>query len=307
MTRHKTSLGIALAFLVFLPVMSKAQSAGPRDYLNTPVYDARFFLDLLNTKSDTTNGGLLDESGVALPNNEGTVRNGILSLLYSFPIGSQYGGVAVSGGRGSVDIRGPNGRIYASGYTDPGITFHINFFGAPALRMNEFLTAIPETYFSFHLTVNAPLGTYDSNSPANIGGNRWTITPVLNLDITTNEGVSWLDLYAGARFFGDNNSYLGTSEFSQHPLFTLTAHYSHNIGSPKTWFSVGVYYDNGGESFINSVPQHNAANGFRPSVGISRAFGKFRLNLRLDGASSKPADVSSNYTLAFRIGGPLPF
>jgi Putative MetA-pathway of phenol degradation len=307
MTRHEACLGITLALLMLLPAMSKAQSAGPRDYMNTPVYDARFFLDLLNTKADTTNGGLLDESGLALPNNEGTVRNGIVSLLYSFPIGSQYGGVALSGGRGSVDIRGPNGRIYASGFTDPGLTFHVNFFGAPALRMDEFLKAIPETYFSFHLTVNAPLGTYDSNSAANIGGNRWTVTPLLNLDITLDEGVSWLDLYAGARFFGDNNAYLGTSRLSQHPLGTLTAHYSHNIGSPKTWFSVGVYYDNGGESFINNVPQHNGANGFRPSVGISRAFGKFRLNLRLDGASSKPADVSSNYTLAFRIGGPLPF
>jgi Putative MetA-pathway of phenol degradation len=305
MTPRNTSLCMVVALLTFLPVMSKAQSAGPRDFLNTPVYSALFFLDLIDTQADTANAA--DETGLALPNNEGIVRTGVASLLYSFPIGTQYGGVQLSGGRGSVDIRGPYGRVYASGFTDPSVTFHVNFFGAPALRMNEFPSAVPETFLSFHLTVNAPLGSYDSNSAANIGGNRWMFTPIVNLDITRDEGVSWLDLYAGVRFFGDNNAYLGTNQLSQHPLSILTAHYSHNIGSPKTWFSIGVFYDHGGETFINDVPQNNAASGFRPSVNISRAFGKIRITLRLDDAASKPADVSANRSLFLKISGPLSF
>jgi hypothetical protein len=304
MTQHKTSWGITLALLTCIPVMSMAQSAGPRDYLNTPVDAASIFVDLVDAKADTANAGLVDETGLALPNNEGVVRTGVVSLLYSFPIGTQYGGVALFGGRSNVEIRTPSGQLEATGFIDPGVTFHVNFFGAPALRRDQFRSAIPQTYFSFHATITAPLGSYDSNSPVNVGGNRWTFTPLLNLDITRNEGVSWIDLYVGARIFGNNNAYNGINQLSQHPLGTLTAHYSHNIGE-KMWFSVGVFYDQGGETFINHVPQHDGASGFRPSVSLSRRFSKIRITLRLDGTASKPADVSTNRTLSLKIAAPL--
>jgi hypothetical protein len=303
---HRTSFAIALALLTFAPMISMAQSAGARDYLNTPVDAAAIFLDLIDAKADTSNAGLVDESGLALPNNEGIVRSAVVSLLYSFPIGTQYGGVALFGGRSNVEVQTPFGKPEATGFIDPGLTFHINFFGAPALRRDQFQSAIPQTYFSFHATVTAPLGSYDSNSPVNVGGNRWTFTPLFNLDITQNGGVSWLDLYVGARIFGNNNSYNGTNRLSQRPLGTFTAHYSHNIGE-KMWFSIGVFYDQGGETYINNVPQHDGASGLRPSVSLSRRFSKFRVTLRFDGTASRPGDVSTNRTLALKIAAPLPF
>jgi hypothetical protein len=110
--------------------------------------------------------------------------------------------------------------------------------------------------------------------------------------------------YASVRFFTDNNAYLGTGRLSQHPLGVFTAHYSHNIGQ-KTWFGIGVFYDNGGEAIVNGVSQHDSSNGFRPTVSISRAIGKFRLTLRLDSSASKPLDVSSNKTLDLKFSGPL--
>jgi hypothetical protein len=301
-TRRIWLSGIALGMLTLFPVISMAQSTGPRDYLNTPVYDARFFIDLVYAKSDTENASL-DEFGLALPNNEGTVHTGVVSLLYSFPIGTQYGGVAINGGRSNIDIRTPAGELEASGFTDPGITFHVNIFGAPALTVEQYPSAIPQTYMSFHTTVTAPLGSYDSHSPVNVGSNRWTITPLVNLDITRNAGVSWIDLYAQVRFFGNNDAYSGVNRLSQNPLATFTAHYSHNIG--KMWVSIGGYYDQGGQSYINNVPQHDAASGFRPSVSISRPFGKFRITLRLDSTASKPSDVSSNKLVDLKILGPL--
>jgi len=303
LTPHRAALCIA-ALLAFAPLVSVGQSAGPRDYLNTPVDAASFFIDLVGSKADTVNGGLVDESNVSLPNNEGTVRTGIVSLLYSFPLGTQYGGVALSGGRSNVEIQTPYGQREATGFTDPGLTFHVNLFGAPALRVDQFRSVVPQSFSSFHLTITAPLGSYDSNSLVNVGGNRWTVTPLLNLSITQDDGVSWIDLYAGGRFYGNNNAYNGTNRFSQHPLGTLTVQYSHNIGE-KMWFSIGMYYDQGGETFINNVPQHDGASGFRPSVGLSRRFGKFRVGLRLDSTASKPSDVSTNKTLGLKISGPL--
>jgi hypothetical protein len=294
------SFGIVAVLLVLFPVMTIAQSAGARDYSNTPVNDARFFIDLLDTKADT-----VAEAGLALPNNEAVVRTGAVSLLYSFPIGSQYGGVALSGGRATVQVNTPFGNPQATGFTDPGFTFHVNIFGAPALRREDFLSSPPQTFLSFHFTINAPLGSYDRDSPVNVGGNRWAFTPVLNLSVTRDEGVSWVDLYAGVRFFTNNDDFLGDNQLSQNPLGILTAHYSHNIGS-KMWVAIGVFYDKGGETSINNVPQHNAASGFRPTVAISRAFGKLRFTLRLDDTSSTPDAAPTNRTFSLKITGPLP-
>jgi hypothetical protein len=304
MPPRNPSSAITLGLLAILPVMATAQSAGPRDYLNVPVYGARFFLDLVDTRADSLNSSLVDAPDVALPNNEGTVKSGIVNILYSFPIGTQYGGVALFGGRSNVEIQTPYGRLEATGFTDPGVTFHINFFGAPALTADRFLSSTPESFMSFHFSVTTPLGSYDSNSPVNVGANRWTFTPLLNLSLTRNEGVSWLDLYAGARFYGNNNAYNGINQLSQHPLGTLTVHYSHNIGA-KMWFAIGVFYDQGGETYINDAPQHDRSSGFRPTLGLSRAFGKFRVSLILNDTASKPSDVSTNRALDLKIAGPL--
>lgn len=162
-------------------------------------------------------------------------------------------------------------------------------------------------YASFHLTVNAPLGSYDCNSAVNAGANRWAFTPIFNLDITPDNGVSWIDLYAGARFFTNNNAFLGSNQLSQNPLLVLTAHYSHNIGK-EMFAAIGVHYDNGGQSFINHVPQDDYANGFRLQVAIGRRFGKFSVVLRYENTASRPNAAPTNSLFSLRLAGPLyPF
>jgi hypothetical protein len=180
-------------------------------------------------------------------------------------------------------------------------------FGSPALRLEEFPKAVPKTFSSFHLTVSAPLGSYDRNSPVNTGANRWSFTPVVNLDITPDKGVSWIDLYAGGRFVTNNNAYLGNHVLPQNPLGVLTVHYSHNIGK-RMWASIGVHYDNGGRSFINHIPQNDYANGFRSAVAVSRRFGKFGVTLRYENTASKPNAGPTNGLLSLRLAAPLfPF
>jgi hypothetical protein len=119
--------------------------------------------------------------------------------------------------------------------------------------------------------------------------------------------VSWIDLYAAARFFTNNNAFQGNSQLSQNPLWVLTAHYSHNIGK-RMWVAIGVHYDNGGQSFINHIAQNDYANGFRPGLAISRGFRKFRLTLRYENTASKPHAAPTNGLFSFRINGPVwPF
>lgn len=292
-------LSIVVAFVTFLPVTTLAQT--PRDYLNTPVDAAAFFLDFLNTNSETA-----AESDLPLPNNVAISRLGFATVLWSFPLAGRYGGLGVTGGYASVKFTGPLGQISKSGFSDPSVTFHANIFGAPALHKRQFAEAIPKTYSSFHLTVNAPLGSYDSHSPVNTGANRWAFYPLVNLSITLDKGVSWFDLYAGARFFTNNNAFQGNNQLSQNPLAIFSVFYSHNIGK-RMFAGIGVSYDNGGETYINNIPQRNAANGFRPGVSLSRArtIWKYRLTLRYELTGTTPKAAPTNSLVSIRLSGPL--
>jgi Putative MetA-pathway of phenol degradation len=289
----------SLVLLALLPSVAMAQSAGPRDYLNTPVNAAGIFLDYVNSSSETAS-----ESDLPLPNNEAVGRSGFVSLLYSFPLGSQYGGIAINGGAATVKVATPFGKLEASGLTDPSVTFHANIFGAPALTAEQFRSAIPQTYLSFHFTITAPLGSYDPNSAVNSGANRWAFTPLMNLDITPDKGVSWLDIYAGGRFFTSNNAFQGGTVLAQAPLGTISMHYSHNI-TKIIWAAVGVYYDAGGETFINGISQHDRASGFRPTAAISGRVGKVRLTLRYDSTASTPRAAPTNGLIALKLSAPL--
>jgi hypothetical protein len=75
MMLRKTPLSIFTAFLVaflmFLPITAKAQSAPAREYLNTPVNQARFFLDFVGSSGETA-----AESDLPLPDNESVSRLG---------------------------------------------------------------------------------------------------------------------------------------------------------------------------------------------------------------------------------------
>jgi hypothetical protein len=295
----KTPLSIVAAFLTFSPVSARAQS--PRDYMNTPVDAAVLQVDLKESNTETVSA-----SDLPLPNNVSVNRSGAFTLLWSFPLGDRYGGAQVTGGYAKVKATGPSGQIKTTGLSDPAITFHANFFGAPALRKEQFAAAIPQTYMSIHFTVNAPLGSYDSNSAVNTGANRWAFTPLMNLDITPDKGVSWIDLYASGRFVTVNHALQGNNELTQDPLGTLSVFYSHNLGK-RWWAGFGANYDNGGETYINGIPQQNAANGFRPSISISRkrTIWKYSLMLKYELTGTTPHSAPTNSVFVIRLAGPI--
>lgn len=298
-TTLRVPMSIAVGFIWFFPMTTRAQGPPAREYLNVPVYQARFFVDFIASNAETAAA-----SDIPLPNNVTIGRNLFFSLLWSFPLANRYGGVQLTGGYARVNLNGPLGNVQTWGFTDPSITFHANFFGAPALRLEQFPKAIPQTYSSLHVTVNAPLGSYDSNSSVNTGANRWAFTPVVNLSITPDKGVSWIDLYAGGRFVTNNNAFRGNNVLSQNPLGVLTAHYSHNIGK-RMWAGIGVHYENGGQSFVNHIPQQDYANGFRPAAIVGRRFGKFSVSFRYENTASRPNALPTNALVSLRFTGPL--
>ena len=107
-----------------------------------------------------------------------------------------------------------------------------------------------------------------------------------------------------ARFFANNNAFHGNNQLSQNPLAVFSGFYSHNI-SKRMFAGIGVSYDNGGETYINSISQHNAANGFRPGVSLSRArtIWKNRLTLRYELTGTTPKAAPTNSLFSIRLSG----
>jgi Putative MetA-pathway of phenol degradation len=289
LTRPRQLLTIAVASLacvVFFAAPARAQAA--RDYLNTPVDQLSLTLDLIKTKGESA-----PASGLALPNNY-TVSSLVYPfILWSFSQNGKYGGVSFAPSYTSVGVTGANGTVKASGFTDPGIAIHANIFGLPALRREQMATAMPQTFLSVHLTVTPPLGEYDRDAPVNVGANRWSFTPLVNLNITPDKGVQWIEVYASTRFFTDNNEYQGSQLLSQDPLVMVSAHYSHNIGK-RSYAAIGASYDYGGETSVDHVAQANRANGWRPTAAISTVIGPVRVGLRYENTSTKPTDARRN-------------
>jgi hypothetical protein len=287
--------GLAGAVILIAPLTANAQMA--REYLQTPVKQFAGFIEYSigqaqsATSADLPLANDLTFSHVTVP-----------YLLYSFPLNKKYAGVDVT--TPYVKVRSADGLFETTGFSDPSFAFHMNLFGLPAVTREEIATFVPQNLMSVHFKVNVPIGSYDRNKPVNMGGNRWAFSPLVNLNITRDKGVSWFEVYAAGKFFTDNNEFQGSNKLSQKPILTLTGHYSHNLGK-KAWASIGTSYDYGGETSINNVAQNNTANGLRPMVAYSRVLGRFRITVRYENTATKANDHKRNSSVAIRLASLL--
>jgi hypothetical protein len=131
--------------------------------------------------------------------------------------------------------------------------YSINLHGSPAQSPKEFKPKSHDYVIGTSLAVQAPSGQYGSTKLINIGTNRWAFKPEVGFSYPVRK--LFLDLYAGATFFGDNgNYYPGTSDRSQKPLTALQAHVSYTVrrglwaAFDATWYGGGAVSLNGGPS-----------------------------------------------------------
>jgi hypothetical protein len=296
-----TSFSIVAVFVLFVSVTTRAQSPGPRDFLNTPVDQAMVWIDNVGATSET------QDSDLGLPNNESVSRTVAPTLLASFPFQNRYAGVSLTVPYSKVEVKGPSGNLESWGFNDPAFALHANIFGLPALTRDHIAEWVPKTFLTFHLTVNPPIGSYDRNSPVNAGANRWAFTPLWNLNIPLNKGVTWIEVYGWVRFVTNNDEFQGSNRLSQNPTGTVAGWYSRNLGK-KMYVAIGGYYDYGGGTYVNGVSQPDTtANGWRGSVGISRKFGKFGLGLRYENTASKPNAAPRSGLLVLKVSLPPVF
>ncbi|MHB8110727.1 MAG: transporter [Syntrophorhabdaceae bacterium] len=154
-----------------------------------------------------------------------------------------------------------------SGFGDPGVRFSVNLYGAPALSFQEFQEYRQDTIIGVSLLVTAPLGQYDSSKLANIGTNRWSFKP--EIGISKALGQWTLEVAAGASFYTNNDSFLGSHTRKQDPVYSMQGHVIYNFRS-GIWAGLDATYYTGGRTAIDGVKGDDLQKSWR--MGATAAF-----------------------------------
>jgi hypothetical protein len=281
-------LQVLLFIIIILTFTIKvsAQDLDPRAYARVPV-DATVLIAGFNY----TYGGVVLDPTLPIKDLEAKVSSPMLGIVRTFNLfgltSQTYAVLPYSWAEASGKVLGNDSSITRSGFGDTRLRVSVLFLGAPAVTVEEFAKASPQTVLGASLTVTAPTGQFFNDKLINLGTNRWSFKPEIGLSYYISK--HWLlDLYAGVWFFTTNNSfYPGNSVRSQDPLLTFQTHVSYNI-NPLMWAAIDFTYYTGGQSSVNNVYQDDRQN-----------------NSRIGATFNLPVSMQSSIKLAYSTGAVI--
>ena len=150
----------------------RAQDLEPRAYSNSPIG-----LNFVIAGYGHAKGKVLTDPALPLDNVSNESHVGVLAYATTLNVLGQSAKFDVVVPYASLAAKGlvfgmPRARD-VNGFTDPGVRFSMNFFGAPALTAAQFKDYRQNLILGASLRITAPLGQYDSDRLVNIGTNRW--------------------------------------------------------------------------------------------------------------------------------------
>ena len=156
------------------------QALEPRSYTNTPVGINFLLLGYAHTEGDV---GL--DASTPVQDIRVRIDAGFLAYARSLDVWGLSGKVLavlpVAEASGSAKVKGQGRDRDVFGLGDPLVRLSVNFYGAPALSLNEFATYRQDLIIGASLQVTAPLGQYDSSKILNVGTNRRSVKPELGV------------------------------------------------------------------------------------------------------------------------------
>ena len=153
-----------------------------------------------------------------------------------------------------------------TGFGDPRFRFSMNFYGAPALTLQEFAGYRQDVVVGASLQVTAPLGQYDNSKLLNIGNNRWSFKP--ELGVSKAWGQWTVEVAPSVTIYTDNTDFSNGKTFAQAPLYAVQGHVIYGFSS-GIWLAVDGLYFTGGRTTVNGVQGDNMQSNSR--VGLTLA------------------------------------
>ena len=241
---HSALIVLFLLFLVLGAAVVSAQTLEPRAYSNIPISQTFLLLGYIHSDGDITPAPVAPVQDIDL-----TIDAVILGGAHSFSIAGKSSKVDFVGSRscyeGTGIFQGEAQEHRRCEYGDPTVKLTWNFYGAPALTLEEYRKWDPGLVIGSSLEASIPIGTYNSENIINAGANRWVIRPGLGLSY---HWEKWFFDFSGSiRFFEDNDNFFNGLVVEQDPLYQIQSHLIY-IFPKGRWLSLDLNYYWGGES-----------------------------------------------------------
>jgi len=282
----------AVIALLFVAAQAHAGEIEPRAYVNTPAG-----INFLLAGYVYTDGGLSTSGSSPIKDANLKIHTGVLAYARALDVWGKSGKFDVilpySQLSGNAMVAGQPRERDVSGVHDPLFRFSVNFYGAPALSLQEFANYQQDVIIGASVQVSAPFGQYDEDKLVNLGNNRWFVKP--DIGISKAWGAFTVELSTGVFFFSENDDYFGGNTLEQDPVSSTQVHATYNIGS-GIWAAVSGIYDYGGRTTIDGVGNDDSANNSR--VGATLALPVHRNNsIKLYTRRSLHTTSGSDYDL----------
>lgn len=301
------STGAMLCGVALLLAATHARAAElePRAYANAPVG-----LNFLIAGYAYSEGGLSFSGASPIKDAHLRIHTEILAYARTLDVWGKSGKFDVilpySQLSGTAMVDGQPAEREISGMIDPRFRFSVNFYGAPALSMQEFAGYRQDLIIGASVQVSAPVGQYDPGRLVNLGNNRWYIKP--DVGISKAMGPLTLELTAGVFFFTDNKDFYGGTTLEQDPVFSTQAHVVYSFGR-GVWGALDGTYDYGGRTTVGGVRsdevQGNSRFGATLALPVERNH-----SIKLYASTGVSTRTGSDYNLGgiawqYRWGGGL--
>jgi hypothetical protein len=282
-----------------------AQDIEPRAYSNAPIG-----VNFLVAGYAYTQGGVSFDGALPVSNPDLTTSSAVVGYARVLELWGQSAKFDVSAPltalSGSADFNGEPLDRDISGLGDARFRLSVNFFGAPALSLEEFAGFRQDLIVGASLQVSAPTGQYDASRLVNLGTNRWSFKSELGVSQAlgrwTLEGTAAVTLYT------NNDDFFPDRTRSQDPLYSLQAHVIYSFRS-GVWGSLDGTYFAGGRTTLDGTLQNDLQQNWR--VGATLAFPiDVRHSVKLYGSSGVSARTGNSFDLLgiawqYRWGGGL--
>jgi len=288
----RLAIAAVLAGVALAGAGARAQDIEPRAYANAPVG-----VNFLIAGYAFTRGGVADNPSLNLTDPDLKTSSAVLGYARALDVFGLSGKFAAlvpyTWLSGSANVAGDPVERVVDGFVDPRFKLSVNFFGAPALTLEEFRSYEQDLILGASLTVSVPVGQYDASRLVNIGTNRWFFRPEIGASQAL--GPWTLEAQAAVTLFTDNDDFFGGNQRSQDPLYSVQGHAIYGFKS-GIWGSADLTYYFGGATTVNGAEKDDRQENWR--VGGTLAFPVDEHNsIKLYASSGVSARTGNNFDL----------
>jgi hypothetical protein len=255
-------------------------------------------------------GGVGTDPSVPLTNAEVEVHGALLAYARSLDVWGLSGKFDVvlpyAWVSGTAEVQGQPRERQVSGLGDPRLRLSVNFYGAPALSLEEFASYKQDLIVGASVQVSVPVGQYDSDKLLNIGNNRWFVKP--ELGVSKAWGPWTVELAPSVTFYTDNDDFFGGKTRKQDPLYSVQGHIIYGFRS-GIWVALDGTYYTGGRTTVDGVKGEDLQESSRLGATVALPVDR-RNSIKLYASTGVSTRTGSDFDIIgivwqYRWGGGL--